>query len=76
MTKSSTQTLDLGNGVTMKELKPRFGAEIWGLHFAGGVSEDDFRIVQDAIIKVSQAASKSCLRLRVVNTYYFRSTGW
>ncbi|PYH91077.1 Clavaminate synthase-like protein, partial [Aspergillus ellipticus CBS 707.79] len=35
----------------LTSLNPNFGAEIHGLDFANGVTDEDFRIVQDAVIK-------------------------
>lgn len=42
----------------MNELCPGFGAEIRGLDFANGVSEESFSLLEDAVIKVCVCRSE------------------
>jgi hypothetical protein len=57
---SQTATIAQTNGIKLKELKFGFGAEIRGLDFVNGVSEDSFRLIEDAVTKVSSQKKKSC----------------
>lgn len=38
---------------SMRVIKNGFGAEIFGLEFANGVSDDEYHFIEDAVKKVS-----------------------
>lgn len=52
MSTYATETMTQTANIKLTELRPGFAAEITGLDFANGVTEDASRFVQDAVTKV------------------------
>jgi alpha-ketoglutarate-dependent 2,4-dichlorophenoxyacetate dioxygenase len=56
MSTTATQTITATtSGPSVKVIKNGFGAEITGLDFANGVTEEGYRFIEDAVKKVRSA---------------------
>ncbi|KAI8634158.1 hypothetical protein F5Y19DRAFT_201042 [Xylariaceae sp. FL1651] len=52
MSINATETIALSNGdAHIRMIKPSFGAEVQGLDFTNGVSEDGYRLIKDLVMK-------------------------
>jgi alpha-ketoglutarate-dependent 2,4-dichlorophenoxyacetate dioxygenase len=55
-TQTTTATI---SGPSLKVIKNGFGAEITGLNFANGVTEEGYRFIEEAVNKVRSALEPS-----------------
>lgn len=53
---------------TLRVIKNGFGAEITGLDFADGVTDEGYRLIEDAVKKVSQLRSDQVADVLKPNT--------